>query len=277
MKILKIDTTDSAAAPSVSQHAERARMSANALAYWRDPGLIIRLASTVVRTLFGASVTYSAVVGLLPTAVNWADDLGPSDVSWLASQGTQSWNEVFAILHQLHVVGLAFAVVVGLLILVAEILLPRRKKIAFAANPISSARHAALAESALSDAEVDQLEAECAEEREHYFKIAHRYDIGDQAVYLARGTSEIDIRRAAAYIVVMAEEWFGNVLVSNLGVAAALVQCYGFHHSAKTSICNDIDLYEIVSAVGYSSVKGDPRLRREGLREAITPHVSRAG
>ncbi len=71
----------------------------------------------------------------------------------------------------------------------------------------------------------------------------------------------------------MAEEWFGNVIVTNLGIAAALVQFYGCQHMAVTSLCTDIDLHHDRERWTSDAIDSDVSLHREGLREYIAIHV----
>lgn len=107
-------------------------------------------------------------------------------------------------------------------------------------------------------------------------RITHHYDIGNQDVYVKHPTGELDGRRVALYLWFKAEQWFGDrVLISNLGIAAAMVAFYGFRHSATDSLCATVDLYSDAEGVkDYEALMSDASLHREGLREAMAPHVA---
>ena len=128
---------------------------------------------------------------------------------------------------------------------------------------------------------IETLTAEVLEEElnraaDQAFRIFHHYDIGNQAVYIRRQFGGADVRRAAAYIQTMADEWFGvNGDLGNLAVASALVAFYGCQHWSETSLCQQIDMYSVRSGIfdGHGQLRLDPLLQREGLREYIARHV----
>jgi hypothetical protein len=103
--------------------------------------------------------------------------------------------------------------------------------------------------------------------------ISHKYDIGDQAVYVERiDSASADAKRAAAYVWWKCNEFFGDrKTLSNLGVAALLVQFYGYRHTARRSVCTQVDLYK--DTEGKGCVTADDSLFRDGLREAMAPHL----
>jgi len=125
----------------------------------------------------------------------------------------------------------------------------------------------------LSPDEIAEFEAEARRR----FQITHHYDIGDQDVYVEHPTGEVDGRRVALYCWFKASEWFGDAaLVSNLGIASLMVAFYGFQHCAKR-YSTTVDLYaDTESCVGeeYKALMQDGTLYREGLREAMAPHVT---
>ncbi|WP_454727865.1 MULTISPECIES: hypothetical protein [Cupriavidus] len=112
------------------------------------------------------------------------------------------------------------------------------------------------------------------------YRITHLYDIGNQDVYLTRrkGAPEIDARRAALYCWCVAEAAYGSILVSNLGIAAALCRFYGFTHHWSTYGAQSVDLYGDLESVGpeYHTLMADPALARDGLAQALEPFVSPA-
>ena len=130
-----------------------------------------------------------------------------------------------------------------------------------------------LPEFELSAEEIAEFEAEA---RRHY-RITHYYDIGNQDVYVEHPTGEVDGRRVALYCWFKASEWFGDAaMVSNLGIASLMVAFYGFEHCAK-SLSTTVDLYadtERCAGEEYKALMQDGALYREGLREAMAPHVT---
>lgn len=131
------------------------------------------------------------------------------------------------------------------------------------------------------DLAYDEAYAEAAAEfetkslSEPTFRIFHRYDLGVQDIFLKRVVDEIDVARAAAYVVAMAEEWWGNVLVSNLGVAAALVEFYGCEHVPSSAWYTPVDLYQQVK--DFEALMSDTTLPRDGLKAYIRRHCCAAG
>lgn len=116
------------------------------------------------------------------------------------------------------------------------------------------------------------------------YRITHHYDIGNQDVYLTRRKTEdgvgneIDARRAALYCWCVAEAAYGHILVSNLGIAAALCRFYGFTHHWATYGAQVVDLYGDLEGLGpaYAPLMADPALAREGLAQWLEPFVSPA-
>lgn len=107
------------------------------------------------------------------------------------------------------------------------------------------------------------------------FVIHHHYDIGDQSVAV-QAPLGLDLRRAAIYMQLKAEEWFGaSVSVSNLGIAAALVTFYGCTHGARTEHEEFIDMYTDRAAMLGERVNliSDPSLTREGLHDFLAHHL----
>jgi hypothetical protein len=106
------------------------------------------------------------------------------------------------------------------------------------------------------------------------FRIQHHYDIGDHAVYIA-APEGFDARRAAVYVQFCTEEWYPGQadIVTNLGIAAALVAFYGCKHCAQTPLAEVIDMHvdrERLCPDGLALV-ADTSLHREGLKEFIGP------
>jgi hypothetical protein len=122
----------------------------------------------------------------------------------------------------------------------------------------------------LADAEID-LKAE----GEKIYRITHHYDIGDQDVHVEHPTGEVDGKRVALYCWFKACEWFGmSVVVSNLGIATAMVSLYGFRHCAVHPFSTAVDLYHDAEGFkSYDELMADPSLHRDGLRELLAPHV----
>ncbi|CAG9183749.1 hypothetical protein [Cupriavidus pampae] len=116
------------------------------------------------------------------------------------------------------------------------------------------------------------------------YRITHHYDIGNQDVYVTRRKNEgsagdeVDARRAALYCWCVAEAAFGRILVSNLGIAAALCRFYGFTHHWATYGAQVVDLYGDLEGLGpaYAPLMADPALAREGLAQWLEPFVSPA-
>jgi hypothetical protein len=76
----------------------------------------------------------------------------------------------------------------------------------------------------------------------------------------------------------VAEAAFGRILVSNLGIAAALCRFYGFTHHWATYGAQVADLYGDLEGLGpaYAPLMADPALAREGLAQWLEPFVSPA-
>ena len=109
------------------------------------------------------------------------------------------------------------------------------------------------------------------------YLIKHHYDSGDQGVSVI-APDNLDVKRAAIYIQLKAEEWFGDeVSVSNLGIAAALVTFYGCKHARRNIRGNVIDMFhdpEEMCRIAWTSSSLNS-LHRDGLREFISPHIVR--
>lgn len=110
------------------------------------------------------------------------------------------------------------------------------------------------------------------------YLIKNCFDIGDQGVSVM-APDNLDVKRAAIYIQLKAEEWFGDEeTVSNLGIAAALVTFYGCKQGRRNIEGNIIDMFhdrEEMCRVAWtsSSLKDDPSLQRDGLREFLGAHI----
>lgn len=115
---------------------------------------------------------------------------------------------------------------------------------------------------------------------EEIFRITNNVSNGDQSVYLAHATNPpiADARRAAVYLQFRSEELYGEgAMLTNLGVAALLVQFYGFMPAARVANPVEIDLYDEREAMCepglYEPLMADKSLWRKGLKEAMYPHV----
>ncbi|WP_321944394.1 hypothetical protein [Paraburkholderia tropica] len=107
------------------------------------------------------------------------------------------------------------------------------------------------------------------------YLIRHYYDIGDQGVTV-KAPLGFDARRAAIYMQLLAEEWFGvEKMVTNLGIAAALVSLYGCKHAARNARGETIDMHADREAMCARAavLMADESLRREDLRTFLAPHV----
>lgn len=128
----------------------------------------------------------------------------------------------------------------------------------------------------LVDVPSAEEEAEWQAKAKRFYRITHHYSIGDQDVFVEHPTGEVDGVHIASYIFMKACDWFGSgYLISNLGVAAAMVAFYGFRHCARPILWTDADLYwdvERRSAQALAMMK-DITLERKGLREALGPHL----
>lgn len=133
-------------------------------------------------------------------------------------------------------------------------------------------------EQAPGGGDFQDIENDLRADGKRYYRITHWYDIGNQDVFVEHRTGELDGKRVALYCWFKASEWFGSsALVSNLGVAAAMVSLYGFRHCATHPFATGVDLYSDAEGYPeYESLMSDPSLHREGLREALAPHVEGA-
>lgn len=107
------------------------------------------------------------------------------------------------------------------------------------------------------------------------FLIHHRYDIGDQGVTI-KAPKGLDARRAAIYMQFWAEEWFGvEKMVTNLGVAAALVALYGCKQCPRNKYGEAINMHDDREAACGTAkdLMADESLKREGLRELLAAHI----
>lgn len=110
------------------------------------------------------------------------------------------------------------------------------------------------------------------------YVIKHRYDVGYQGVTIS-APPELDVRRAAVYIQFCAEEWYGETaMVTNLGIAAALVTYFGCQHAPmrRDPLGHmSVDMYCAREAAcgGAQELLADQSLCKEGLREFLRPHV----
>ena len=107
------------------------------------------------------------------------------------------------------------------------------------------------------------------------FLIRHHYDIGDQGVTI-KAPQGFDARRAAIYMQFWVEDWFGvEKMITNLGVAAALVSFYGCKQAARNSLGETIDMHadrEAACPKGHD-LKADEAFKREGLSGFLAAHL----
>jgi hypothetical protein len=108
-----------------------AQLKKNAVSYFRDPGFLLRFRDTAMRALFSPLITYAAVSGVLPALMVWYRAPGTLDVDWLAAQGVKSWEDLFEVLQVVHKAGWQLATLVLALIILTDILLPRRHRSTF--------------------------------------------------------------------------------------------------------------------------------------------------
>ena len=109
------------------------------------------------------------------------------------------------------------------------------------------------------------------------YLIKHHYDVGDKGVTVT-APLELDVRRAAVYIQLCAEKWYGDtVMVMNLGIAAALVTFYGCKQSPRNFRGAVIDMHhhreELIQCREASTLMADLSLHRDGLQEFLRPYV----
>lgn len=112
--------------------------------------------------------------------------------------------------------------------------------------------------------------------KKQVYRIKHNYQIGNQDVFVA---SESDPTDAAIYCQFVAEttpiETPGDI-VSNLGIAAALVHFYGCKHSAASKDAITIDMHwdrEIRCGDWWFRHQHNSSLARDGLVEYLKPHM----
>ncbi len=122
---------------------------------------------------------------------------------------------------------------------------------------------------------LDDAENDLRLEGQSIYRITHHYDIGNQDVYVEDPTGEVDGRRVALYLWFKACEWFGyEKLISNLGIASVMVTSYGFRHCAVHPFPSTVDLYaDAEGFAGKEELMSDAALHRDGLKEALAPHV----
>ena len=133
----------------------------------------------------------------------------------------------------------------------------------------------------MDDAEVthiEELSAEAEAEMQargrHIYRVTHHYSIGNQDVFVKDPTGMMDGKRVGAYLFLKAYDFFDSpgFLVSNLGIAAAMVSLYGFEHCAAHPFATPVDLYHDVEGKS-KELMADASLHREGIREALAPHL----
>lgn len=105
------------------------------------------------------------------------------------------------------------------------------------------------------------------------FFIRHYYDAGDLGISVA-APDDLDVRRAAIYIELMAEKWFGDdTCVTNLGIAAALVSFYGCKQAPRNDHGQVIDMHHDREEMCGQDLIAASDLYRDGLREFLSAHV----
>ena len=111
---------------------------------------------------------------------------------------------------------------------------------------------------------------------ERIYRITHHYQLGNQDVFVRSSEDPTD---AAIYCQFVAEtlpvEKPENI-VSNLGIAAALVQFYGCFHSAASHDAVTIDMHvdrEARCGDWWIKHEHDSPLARDGLAEYLQAHV----
>lgn len=112
----------------------------------------------------------------------------------------------------------------------------------------------------------------------HVYCIYHAYDVGDQQVYVCRESGNIDAKEAALYLQFQAEAFYGeSAMLSNLGIAALLIEYYGFQHWHATAPCTSIDMYSEREHACYPEYYGalmeNKDLYREGLKDSMKCHL----
>lgn len=107
------------------------------------------------------------------------------------------------------------------------------------------------------------------------FLVEHQFDNGDRGVSI-KAPLGFDARRAAVYIQLSAERWFGpEKQVSNLGIAAALVSFYGCRHAARNLRGEVIDMFTDRDTACRRSreLLAGASLARPGLRDFVASHL----
>lgn len=112
----------------------------------------------------------------------------------------------------------------------------------------------------------------------HVYCIYHAYDVGDQHVYVRRESGSIDAKEAALYLQFQAEAFYGEgAMLSNLGIAALLIEYYGFQHWRATAPCIFIDMYSDREHASYPDhyreLMENKDLYREGLKYSMKCHL----
>lgn len=133
-----------------------------------------------------------------------------------------------------------------------------------------------------SDDEIAEWEEQTREQKDRIFRIHHRFDIGNQDVYVERHEGSVDGRRAAVYCQSQCEAWFGiDAILSNLAVGALLCMFYGFRHRAVAVFesATEIDMYsDREKACGELATEllADVSLHRTEMREVMAKLFERA-
>jgi hypothetical protein len=104
--------------------------------------------------------------------------------------------------------------------------------------------------------------------------ISHGYDVGNQCMYVTQGSDRINGKEAALFLQFTAEQFYGpERFLSNLGIAALLVQFYGFQQCAVTESYEHIDMYSDRESATtkniYEALMSKAELQRDGLKEHI--------
>ncbi|MGF6996826.1 hypothetical protein [Paraburkholderia sp. GAS32] len=117
--------------------------------------------------------------------------------------------------------------------------------------------------------------AEEATHKSNVYRITHYYQIGDQDVYVTDPTGEKNGKEIAAYIFGWACEWHGHGnLISNLGIAAMMVQFYGFIHCAKDEDATTVDMYWDCQGNDFLTILNNETYERNTLRKAVVPFIN---
>jgi hypothetical protein len=106
------------------------------------------------------------------------------------------------------------------------------------------------------------------------YRIFHSYDLGDQSVYIFQANSQVNAKEAALYLQFKAEEYFGSdAWLSNLGLAALMIQFYGFQQCALTNNCEQINMYSdrerACTSEIYQSLISKKELHRENIQHQL--------